>query len=64
MRAGGAGAAAARSTFWDLEAFPKTSGSKGMQVYLPLNTPATYEATREFSKGLAHLLARRDPDTS
>ena len=25
-----------------LEAFPKTSGSKGMQVYLPLNTPTTY----------------------
>ena len=25
-----------------LEAFPKTSGSKGMQVYVPLNTPATY----------------------
>ena len=48
--------------FWDLQAFPKTSGSKGMQVYLPLNTPATYAATREFSKGLAHLLARRDPD--
>ena len=37
--------------FWDLEAFPKTSGSKGMQVYLPLNTPATYEETRAFSSG-------------
>src|SRR3954447_10746227 len=48
--------------FWDLQAFPKTSGSKGMQVYLPLNTPATYADTREFSKGLAHLLSRRDPD--
>jgi bifunctional non-homologous end joining protein LigD len=48
--------------FWDLEAFPKTSGSKGMQVYLPLNTTVTYADTREFSKGLAHLLARRDPD--
>ena len=44
VRAGGAGAAATRSTFCGLEAFPKTSGSKGMQVYLPLNTPATYEA--------------------
>jgi bifunctional non-homologous end joining protein LigD len=48
--------------FWDLQAFPKTSGSKGMQVYLPLNVSVTYADTREFSKGLAHLLARRDPD--
>jgi bifunctional non-homologous end joining protein LigD len=42
-----------------VEAFPKTSGSKGMQVYLPLNTPATYEETRAFSRGLAQLLERR-----
>jgi bifunctional non-homologous end joining protein LigD len=48
--------------FWDLEAFPKTSGSKGMQVYLPLNTVVTYEDTRAFSRGLAQLLERRDPD--
>ena len=48
--------------FWGLEAFPKTSGSKGMQVYLPLNTTVTYEDTRAFSRGLAQLLERRDPD--
>ncbi len=48
--------------FWGLEAFPKTSGSKGMQVYLPLNTSVTYEDTRAFSRGLAQLLERRDPD--
>jgi len=48
--------------FWDLEAFPKTSGSKGMQVYLPLNTLVTYEDTRAFSRGLAQLLERRDPE--
>jgi bifunctional non-homologous end joining protein LigD len=48
--------------FWGLEAFPKTSGSKGMQVYLPLNTPVTYEDTRAFSRGLAQLLERRDPE--
>jgi bifunctional non-homologous end joining protein LigD len=48
--------------FWGLEAFPKTSGSKGMQVYLPLNTRVTYEDTRAFSRGLAQLLERRDPD--
>ncbi len=45
-----------------LQAFPKTSGSKGMQVYLPLNTPVTYADTREFSHGLARLLERRHPD--
>jgi bifunctional non-homologous end joining protein LigD len=48
--------------FWDLQAFPKTSGSKGMQVYLPLNTVVTYEDTRAFSSGLAQLLERRDPE--
>ena len=48
--------------FWGLEAFPKTSGSKGMQVYLPLNVPVTYEDTRTFSRGLAQLLERRDPE--
>jgi bifunctional non-homologous end joining protein LigD len=46
----------------DMEAFPKTSGSKGMQVYVPLNTPVGYEQTRGFAKGLAQLLERRRPD--
>jgi bifunctional non-homologous end joining protein LigD len=48
--------------FLGLEAFAKTSGSKGMQVYLPLNTPSSYEATRAFSRSLAQLLERRAPD--
>ena len=45
-----------------LEAFPKTSGSKGMQVYVPLNTPTAYDVTRPFARGLAELLERRRPD--
>jgi bifunctional non-homologous end joining protein LigD len=46
-----------------LEGFAKTSGSKGMQVYLPLNVPGvTYEDTRAFSRGVAQVLARRAPD--
>ena len=45
-----------------LAAFPKTSGSKGMQVYVPLNTPTTYEGTRSFSQALAQLLERRHPE--
>ena len=27
-----------------LEAFPKVSGSKGLQLYVPLNTPVTYDS--------------------
>jgi bifunctional non-homologous end joining protein LigD len=45
-----------------MEAFPKTSGSKGMQVYVPLNTPTSYAQTRPFSHGLAQLLERRRPE--
>jgi bifunctional non-homologous end joining protein LigD len=45
-----------------LECFPKTSGSKGMQVYAPLNTPATYKQTRAVSKAVAQVLERTEPD--
>jgi bifunctional non-homologous end joining protein LigD len=45
-----------------MEAFPKTSGSKGMQVYVPLNTPSSYDVTRPFARGLAELLERRRRD--
>ncbi len=44
-----------------LEAFPKTSGSKGMQVYVPLNTPASYAQTKPFAHGIAQVLERRHP---
>ena len=44
-----------------LEAFPKTSGSKGMQLYVPLNTPHTYQQTKTFAMHLAQVLERRDP---
>jgi bifunctional non-homologous end joining protein LigD len=39
-----------------LQSFPKTSGSKGMQIYVPLNTPTTYDATKPFANALARLL--------
>lgn len=39
-----------------LQSFPKTSGSKGLQIYVPLNTPTTYDATKLFSHALAQLL--------
>jgi bifunctional non-homologous end joining protein LigD len=44
-----------------LECFAKTSGSKGMQVYLPLNTETDYDETKPFAHGVARLLEKRDP---
>jgi bifunctional non-homologous end joining protein LigD len=45
-----------------LQAFPKTSGSKGLQVYVPLNTEVTYDQTKPFAKAIARLLEERYPD--
>lgn len=45
-----------------LETFVKTSGSKGMQLYLPLNTDATYEQTKTFAHRLARMLENELPD--
>jgi bifunctional non-homologous end joining protein LigD len=44
-----------------LQCFAKTSGSKGMQVYLPLNGEATFAQTKAFAKAVAELLAREEP---
>lgn len=44
-----------------LESFPKTSGSKGLQVYVPLNTAVTYEKTKTFAKAIAELLENQFP---
>ena len=46
----------------DLESFPKTSGSKGLQVYVPLNTVVTYDRTKPFAKEIARMLERMYPD--
>jgi bifunctional non-homologous end joining protein LigD len=45
-------------THLGLRSFPKVSGSKGLQVYVPLNTPdtTTYEQTKGFAKAVAELL--------
>jgi bifunctional non-homologous end joining protein LigD len=53
-----------RTIFGELgiEGFPKTSGSKGLQVYVPLNSGATYTKTRAFALGLAELLERTHPE--
>lgn len=47
---------------WGLESFPKTSGSKGLQIYVPLNTPTTYEVTKTFALALAKLLEQEHRD--
>ena len=44
-----------------LQSFPKTSGSKGLQIYVPLNTPTTYESTKTFARALAQLLEQEHP---
>jgi bifunctional non-homologous end joining protein LigD len=45
-----------------LKSFPKTSGSKGLQLYVPLNTPTTYDATKTFAHALAQLLEHEHPE--
>ncbi len=47
---------------FDLKSFPKTSGSKGLQIYVPLNTPTNYESTKTFSHALAQLLEHEHPE--
>jgi bifunctional non-homologous end joining protein LigD len=44
-----------------IECFPKTSGSKGLQVYVPLNGRTSYEVTKPFAKAIAQLLERQTP---
>jgi bifunctional non-homologous end joining protein LigD len=46
----------------DLESFLKSSGNKGAQLYVPLNTPTTYEHTKGFARTLARVLERERPD--
>lgn len=45
-----------------VECFTKTSGSKGMQIYVPLNTRTSYEETRPFAQAIAQLLQKQTPD--
>ncbi len=44
-----------------LQAYAKTSGSKGLQVYVPLNTPTTFDATKDFSRRIAEQLEAEHP---
>ncbi|HKR14952.1 MAG TPA: non-homologous end-joining DNA ligase [Pyrinomonadaceae bacterium] len=44
-----------------LEVFPKTSGSSGLHIYIPLKPANEYEQVAEFAKLLAGEVARRVP---
>jgi bifunctional non-homologous end joining protein LigD len=45
-----------------LELWPKTSGSKGLQLYAPLNTPASYDLTKPFAREVARRLEQDHPE--
>jgi bifunctional non-homologous end joining protein LigD len=44
-----------------LDCLPKTSGSKGLHVYVPLNTRVTFEQTKDFALAIATLLTKQNP---
>jgi bifunctional non-homologous end joining protein LigD len=45
-----------------LDTYPKTSGSKGLQIYVPLNTAVTYDDTKPFAHAIARLLEKQMPE--
>lgn len=45
-----------------LQSFPKTSGSKGLQIYVPLNTKTSYDETKPLAHALARLLENEHRD--
>jgi bifunctional non-homologous end joining protein LigD len=45
-----------------LQSFAKTSGSKGLQINIPLNTPTTYRVTKPFARAMAERLTAEHPE--
>jgi len=45
-----------------LQSFPKTSGSKGLQIYVPINLPISYATTKLFAHSIARLLSKNHPE--
>ncbi len=46
----------------NLKSWAKTSGSKGLQVYVPLNTSTTFDQTKKLSRALAEHLEGAHPE--
>lgn len=46
---------------FEVECFAKTSGSKGLQVYVPLNADTSYEETKPLARAIAQLLEKQTP---
>jgi bifunctional non-homologous end joining protein LigD len=44
-----------------LQAWAKTSGSKGLQLYVPLNTSCTHDAAGDFALAVGQVLERQQP---
>lgn len=45
-----------------LELFPKTSGNKGLQLYVPLNTTVTFDDTKAAARAISDTIAAEHPD--
>jgi bifunctional non-homologous end joining protein LigD len=45
-----------------LRCFVKSSGSKGLQIHVPLNTPTTYATTKPFARAFAVAMTEAHPD--
>ena len=44
-----------------VQSFAKTTGSKGLQLYVPLNTRVTFDETKRLARSLAEQLTREHP---
>ena len=55
-------AIAIRNALGRLASFPKTSGSVGLHVYVPLNTSHSFAETKAFARALAERLVAERPD--
>jgi bifunctional non-homologous end joining protein LigD len=45
-----------------LQCYPKTSGGKGLHVYIPLNTQVSFRETKDFAHAVALMMQERYPD--
>ncbi|HLY68406.1 MAG TPA: DNA ligase D, partial [Puia sp.] len=45
----------------DISSYPKTSGSTGMHIYIPLGAKYTYEQSKEFARVIARMVHEKIP---